>query len=165
MLILAACGSGPIPKGNDQNYTGPIAVSKNISLTYSHSATIKIRLRAPTRELYPDGNSVYPDSIYLYMYNDEGALTTTIVAQKAFHDMQKMLYTAMGGVVVENVVLGQKLETPVLNYNENTGRIYSDTLVKVTTPTEILTGTGLTAMQDFSSYEIKHPSGSFAVKK
>jgi LPS export ABC transporter protein LptC len=150
---------------NQETYTGPTAVSRNISLLYSQSASVRIKIRAPTRELYPNGDSSYPDSLYIYMFDATGQLTTTIVAQKAFHSSQQQLYTARGGVVVENLIYQQKLETPVLNYNEVNAKIYSDTVIKVTTPSEILNGVGLYAKQDFSEYKILNPTGIFSIKK
>ncbi len=163
--FLLACKANPTFEQTQDAYQGPTAVSRNVSLTYSQSATIKIKLRAPTRELYPNGDSSYPDSIYIYMFNEQGELTTTIVAQQAYHNAQQLIYTAKGGVVVENVVHQQKLETPVLNYNEANAKIYSDTIIKVTTPLEVLHGVGLYAKQDFSEYKILQPTGIFSVKK
>jgi LPS export ABC transporter protein LptC len=79
-------------------------------------------------------------------------------------DKAKQLYTMRGAVRVANVPQQQRMNTEELFFDKSKELIYTDSamFVKVTTPTEYLTGYGLTANQNFSRYSITHPEGIFA---
>ena len=50
---------------------------------------------------------------------------------------------------------GEKLETEKLFWDQVKKEIYTEQTVKITTETEELTGTGMRAAQDFSSWNIE----------
>ena len=71
---------------------------------------------------------------------------------------------AKNDVVVVNQK-GEQLNTEKLLWDENTGKIYSDEFVKITTPDEIIMGKGFEANQDFSKYKIFKVTGNITVKE
>jgi LPS export ABC transporter protein LptC len=75
-----------------------------------------------------------------------------------------MIVEAKKNVVVINEK-NEKLNTEHLIWNEKTKKIYSDEFVKITTPDEIIYGTGFEADQDFSRYKIMNIKGTITVKK
>ena len=70
-----------------------------------------------------------------------------------------------GDVRVNNVEKQQSMKTEEMYFDQNKQIIYNDTtqLVRIQTPTEVLTGYGLTANQDFSRYTILKPEGVFTI--
>jgi len=59
----------------------------------------------------------------------------------------------------------EKLNTEKLEWDEQTGKLYSDQFVKITTPEEIIMGTGFEADQNFNSYRIFKVTGTITVKQ
>ena len=59
---------------------------------------------------------------------------------------------------------GELLNTEELTWKRREGKIYSDKFVRITTPDEIIYGTGFEAKQDFSDYTIKNISGTIKVE-
>ena len=80
-------------------------------------------------------------------------------------DKTKNLYFIRGDVRVSNVQKQQSMKTEEMYFDQSKQLIYNDTtqLVRIQTPTEILTGYGLTANQDFSRYTILKPQGVFTI--
>ena len=70
-----------------------------------------------------------------------------------------------GNVILENLQNKESLNTEQLFWNPVTGRVHTEKFVRIERADEILTGTGLTATQDFSSYIIKKPEGTFNLEE
>jgi hypothetical protein len=70
-------------------------------------------------------------------------------------------------VRVANVPQQQTLTTEELFYDKIKRKIYTDSamFVRVQTPSEVLTGYGLTANEDFSRYSIRRPTGTFTLEQ
>ena len=54
----------------------------------------------------------------------------------------------------------EKLKTGKLHWSRSEGRVFNNEFVEITTPSQILRGKGLSARQDFSSYNILEPEGT-----
>jgi hypothetical protein len=60
-------------------------------------------------------------------------------------------------------VKGEVLNTEELRWDQDSGKIYTDQFVRITTPDQIITGTGLVSDQSFSDWEILNVSGTLNV--
>jgi hypothetical protein len=60
---------------------------------------------------------------------------------------------------------GERLNTEKLIWDQNRQLIYTDKFVRITTPSEVLTGEGMESTQDFSDWTIKTPRGRFPLSK
>ena len=58
----------------------------------------------------------------------------------------------------------ETLKTEELFWDPNAGDVSTEKFVKIETPEEIITGTGLKAKQDFSSWSINQPEGIFVIE-
>ena len=67
-------------------------------------------------------------------------------------------------VVLVNVK-GDTLRTELLNWDESKQLIYTDQFVRITTPDEIITGTGFESNAEFTKYKISKISGTFDLAK
>ena len=166
MLVLGLSGCTEKKEGLPKlTYNGPMVESENVTTLFSDSARLQIKYTAPLEQIYESGDQLWKKGIKLDFYTKDGGLANTLVANYGKMDHAKNLYIMRGDVRVDNEVKQQKMRTEELFYDKAHGQIYTDTamFVTVTTPTERLTGRGLTATQDFSRYRILHPIGVFSL--
>lgn len=161
LLIVSLFSSCEKEKVEDANrikiYTGPVAIAENVETVYSDSARLKLSIKAPLQTEFQTGDREFPKGIEIEFYSLEGQKTTRLTANYARYDKQAAIYIGIGNVVVENFKEKQKMQSEELKFNHIEKTIFTDKFVRVTTPTDVMTGDGLTANQDFSSYKIKRP--------
>ena len=164
-LLLVGCQNldGSAPQ-KPVLYTGPIVETTNVVILFSDSARLKFKLRAPLEQKYEQGDMWYRRGVLLTFYDHAERVQNTLRGNIGHFDKGKNLYHVRGHVQVESAVNKQKLDTEELFYDQNKQRIYTDQFVRIETESEVLTGTGLTANQDFSRYTILHPTGTFSLK-
>ena len=169
-LALAGLLAGGCEKKEDAPkkvvYSGPLLETENVVELLSDSARLHIRLTAPLAQRFENGDLLYPKSVTVTFYDKPGkSVINTLNAKWGKFDNAKQLYIMRGAVKVANVPEQQTLNTEELFYNRSQQKIYTDSamFVRVQTPTEVLTGYGLTANQDFSRYGIHRPVGTFTL--
>ncbi|RZK15203.1 MAG: LPS export ABC transporter periplasmic protein LptC [Hymenobacter sp.] len=149
-------------------YQGPLVETTNVETLVSDSARLQLRLTAPLEQQYENGDMLYRKSVRVQVYDKPGKIVVnTIEGKFGKLDKNKQLYTMRGDVRVANVPQQQTLRTEELFYDKLKHKIYTDTAmaVRVQTPTEVLTGRGLEANEDFSRYRILRPVGTFTVEQ
>ena len=136
----------------------PVETDKDVELTYSDSAKLKLKLSAPELDRYAGADNYIelPKGVTILFYNDSAKVKSRLTANyaKRFSDGRM---EAKNNVVVINE-RGEKLETEHLIWNESLSLITTEAHVKITTENEILFGEGLESNQDFSNYKILHPN-------
>lgn len=165
--VLASCQHEEAEVTKKIKYSGPILETENLTMLVSDSARLRIRLSAPLEQDYENGNQRYPKGVKLTFLDHDGqTVVNTIVGNYGEFDKAKNLYTMRGKVKVANVPKQQKMDTEEAFFDQNKALIYTkeQTEIQVTTPTEVLTGRGLTANQDFSFYRILTPTGVFTLQ-
>jgi LPS export ABC transporter protein LptC len=164
-LIIATIGileSGCEEEKSDtiiRHYAGPMVRSENLNTVYSDSGKTKMRLEAPVQVEYADGNQEYEKGITVTFYKMDSIRQSYLKADFVHFNKQQDLYTAIGHVILEDLIKHEKLNTEKLHWSRSEGRVFNNEFVEITTPTQILKGKGLTAKQDFSSYTILEPEG------
>lgn len=165
LALLAGCDK-KAALGPRLVYTGPLMETTNVRTLFSDSAKLKLQLIAPLEQQFEDGNLVYPKGAVVTLYSSDGKknVVNIITGKYAKYEKAKNLYTMRGDVQVTNVPEQQRLNTQEIFLDRTKEVIYTDSamFVKVTTPTEYLTGYGLKANMDFSRYRITKPEGIFA---
>jgi len=168
-LLLAAALAGCQDKEKAVKpvvYTGPLMETENVVTLLSDSARLHIRLTAPLEQRFENSDILYPKGVMVTFYDKPGKLIiNTLVAKWGKFDNAKQLYIMRGAVKVANVPQQQALNTEELFYNRGQQKIYTDSAMFVQTPTEVLTGYGLSANQDFSRYGIHRPVGTFTLNQ
>ncbi len=144
-------------------YEGALITFEEVKTLYSENAQMKIKLEAPLQYSDQNGDVRYPKGAMVTMYNENGIRSTTLRADSAFYEKIPRLYTAIGKVVVRNLIQKQTLQTDKLHWNQAKREIYTDQPVRITTPYEILEGIGMTCDEDFTEYTIWKPTGIFTV--
>ncbi len=145
----------------------PNEVSENVTLYYSDSAKVKVRLKAPLLENYYRGDDSYSEfksGIDVEFYSDSGTVESTITSNYAKYYSERGIMTAEDDVEVVNID-GDILNSEHLVWNRNDEQITSDAFVKITTEDEIIYGNGLVANENFSSYSIKDIKGIISIEE
>ncbi|WP_084523776.1 LPS export ABC transporter periplasmic protein LptC [Adhaeribacter aquaticus] len=145
-------------------YNGPIAQAKDVFTLYSDSAKLQIKLSAPLQLQFENGNGTYPKGIDMVFYDRQGKITNTLKANYGEYEKQTDTYLVRGNVILANAVKQETMKTEELHWDRQKRQLYTDKFVSIQTETEILTGTGLTASQDFSRYKILQPKGIFSIQ-
>lgn len=149
-------------------YNGPLVETTNVETLVSDSARLQLRLTAPLEQQYENGDMLYRQSVHVQVYDKPGKIVVNAMDAKFGKlDKAKQLYTMRGDVRVANVPQQQTLRTEELFYDKLKRKIYTDTAmaVRIQTPTEVLTGYGMEASEDFSRYKIKRPVGTFTLQQ
>jgi len=148
-------------------YQGPMVEAKNTLTFYSDSAKLKIKLAAKLRLEYKNGDQDFPQGIVIDFYNRSGQNESRLTADKGKFIKEKRVYTAIGNVVVENLLEQKKLLTEELHWTPDNQTVYTepDMLVHIITPAEKLDGYGLKAKQDLSVYRLARPQGILSVQQ
>ncbi len=145
-------------------YDGPIKEIDNIETSISDSLQIVVILRSPKLLQYENGDEHYPEGLYLEYYSDE-SLICTFKADNVIYTNEDGVYKGEGNVVVVNVEDGDELNTEELYWNPGEKIYYTDKFVTIESDGEIHTGEGLTANEDFSSYQIHQPAGTISIEE
>lgn len=116
-------------------------------------------LKAPVQVEFQNGNQEYEKGIEVVFFQKDSASKSILKADFVHYNKQQDLYTAVGHVVLEDLVKKERLNTEKLHWSRTEGRVFNNEFVEITTPSQILKGKGLTARQDFSSYTILEPEG------
>ncbi len=139
----------------------PDFTAYNIETLHSEDAIPKNRMKAKVQMRYKNGNERYPDGIDIITFSKEdGTEESHLVADSAIYTADSTLYTVYGNVVLDDYKKGQKLETDTLHFNKESGDIFTEAKVKMTTESEIIYGRGLKANQNNpEEYEISDIDG------
>lgn len=164
-FLLLSCDPNQRDVTKIKPYEGPSLKTFNLKMIYSDSGEVVIRMEAPLRLEYENGDEFYPKGIQVDFYKRKSKGFTRLTADQARNIKAENIYVATGNVIVKNNETQQQLNTEELNWKPGSQQIYTEERVVITTPTEILKGQGLPARQDFSTYKIKKPTGKFSVKE
>lgn len=143
----------------------PVQTIINSRITYTDSGKVTFTVNAGRIDRFPgeEQHDEFSLGVEVVSYTRAGEFESQVNAENATYLPQKKLMVARDSVILRNRE-GKMLNTELLTWDENIGKIYTDKFVRITTPTEILFGDGLEAEQDFSRYEIKNIKGRIRVR-
>ena len=163
VAVTAACYDDSRSADDFKEYEGPSVEVTDAEFLFSDSAIVRMKFTARRQLQYANGDQDFPEGIYIESYETDGSKTSTIVADRGHYDREDDKYTAEGNVVVKNLESGETLKTEILHWEPRKKEIYTDRYVEIASQEEVIMGEGLTADEDFSSYRILKPTGSFSV--
>ncbi len=138
----------------------------NVTIHYTDSGLLKATLFAPQLIGYKkEGNDIVrmPKGIKADFYDAYGNKDSYLTADKGISYQTKKITEVSQNVVVMNNK-GERLNTEKLIWDQKKQLIYTDKFVKITTPTQVLTGIGMQSKQDFSDWTILKPRGQFSLE-
>ncbi len=146
-------------------YTGPIMSLDSVNSLLSDSALVLIQIRAPKEDVFENGNREWNKGLALTYFEKNGDVSSSFRSDYAIYEKEKELYRGEGNVVVRSLRNGDELSTELLFWDPNKKEFYTDRFVTIHSEDEIHTGEGLTANQDFTSYKILKPAGTFTLEE
>ena len=151
----------------DKKVVMPALTGKGVTMLYSDSTVLKIKLLTPQMQKYEkdvkEPVTIMPKGLFVTFYDEKGKEATTLKADYGVrYEISKKMEVKYNVEVVN--VNGEKLNTEHLIWDEQKKKITSDAFVKITTAKEIIMGKGLEANQDFTQYEIKEVTGSIRIE-
>ncbi len=146
-------------------YDGPLQEAENIEMLYSETAEVKVKLQAPRLLEFENGDRDFPDGIYMEFFDETGAISSTLKADQAYYWKDKDLWRGRGNVVVRSYTDNEQLDTEELFWDPGIQEIYTDKVVIMTQPPDIMRGKGMRAAQDFSWYAWGDPDGVISIQE
>jgi LPS export ABC transporter protein LptC len=139
--------------------------ANDITTVISDSGITRYRISAPTWDVYDRATQPYwefPKGIHLERFDMALKVDANIHSKYAKFNENEQTWELRGKVKAINLQ-GELFETEQLFWNQRQERFYSDSLVKITQATRIITGIGFESNQNMTKYSIKRPEGVFPV--
>ena len=169
LMLVASCSS------NDEKAEKIAAISDRSKLPRLHATEIttvisdsgitRYRISAPRWDIYDRAMPPYwefPNGIHLERFDQTMKVDANIHSLYAKFNENEQLWELRGKVKAINLQ-GELFETEKLFWNQRLEKFYSDTLIKITQATRIITGIGFESNQTMSKYLIMRPEGIFPV--
>jgi LPS export ABC transporter protein LptC len=135
--------------------------SHGIEAYMSSTGKMRGRLRAPLMLHYQDSipRMVFPKSLHVDFFNDSTRIESRLDARYAEYFEQTNKVFLRDSVKVFNNI-GDTLFCDELWWDQTLAKFYTDKPVEIHKPKEIIKGIGMSATQDFRSFEIYKISNS-----
>lgn len=144
----------------------PVLDTRQVTTLISDSGITRYRITTPCWQIYDAAHPPYwefPEGIYLENFNQDLSIESSLVADYAYYNDSLKIWTVSGHVHALNTK-GEQFDTPLLHWNQNTERIYSDSAITITRETSVIHGIGFESNQSMTQYIIKHPTGVIPIK-
>lgn len=141
----------------------PIMETKGVSTLISDSGIIRYRLQAEDWRVFDKKKPPYwafEEGVYLETFDTLFQMEANIKADTAYYYEKQKLWKLMGNVVIRNLK-GEKFNTELLYWDQNTEKVYSDRFIRIEQPDRIITGRGFDSNQQMTKYTIHKPEGIF----
>ncbi len=148
------------------NDTLPELVVWDVTMYRSDSGVVKAKMISKVVQNFggKDPYVLFPEGLFIIFYDDQMNEESTLTADYGKNYTSRKLFVAQKNVVVKNLHKNEQLNTEELNWDQRKKTIYSNVNVKITTPSEILYGTGLQSDERFNRYVITNPKGEVEVE-
>lgn len=148
------------------NDTLPELIIKDVIMYRSDSGFIKAKMISKIVQHFGGENPyiLFPEGLHIIFYDRQMNVESTLTADYGKSYEKRKLLVAQKNVIVINLLKKEQLNTEELNWDQRKKTIYSDLNVKITTPTEVLYGTGLQSDERFDRYVITNPKGKVQVQ-
>ncbi len=143
----------------------PDLTAKNFEFLRSTSGRIVAKLQSPLMEQYDGDDSyiVFPEGFKVEFYDEFMVVESIITADYGINYVKKKLLNAKNNVIVINFTKDEQLNTDDLVWDQRKEKIYSNSNVKITRPTEVLYGSGFSSDEQFKLYEVYKSKGEVEV--
>ena len=149
----------------------PLQTIDNMFAVQTKNGIVGMRFEADLMERYENDSlskETFPKGLAVYAYTDEGLLETTIFADNAIHETNRMTdddeqWSAFGNVIVQNVIDQQTMETDTIYWDRAKGEIYTDCYVRMASPDGFMQGYGMRSDERAHNSIILRPFNSFGV--
>lgn len=146
-----------------ETFDGPSIEMDSITLFFTDSSKVKIKLKAAKQLILENDDREFPDGVYIEFFDENEKVSSVLFADRGYYIKRENHYKAVGNVILYNVETKDELSTEELIWEPDKETVHTDKFVTIKSDDEIHTGEGLTADQDFGSYTILNPSGTLSI--
>lgn len=135
----------------------------DITTVVSDSGITRYRITAPQWNVYDRAIQPYwefPDGIHIERFNLNFVVDANIHSNYAKFLENEQLWELKGAVRATNL-LGELFETEQLFWNQRDEKFNSDSLIRITQTTRIITGVGFDSNQSMTEYTIRKGQAVF----
>jgi LPS export ABC transporter protein LptC len=164
--ILLSCDRKIDILKNTNIQTLPAVTVKNFETVYTDSARLQLVMVSPLAERYTNHDSPYSEfrfGIKVLFHDGHKEPVASITAKYAKLTGNDKLWELKDSVVAINQK-NEKLETELLYWDQEKGRVYTDRFVRITSEDQIVSGFGLESDSRFTSWRIKKVSATLYLK-
>lgn len=165
VLAIFGCEQSEENKDAPQIYTGPLSKLTGATIIYSDSAILKAEVKAEEILDLQNGDREVPKGMFITFYEKDGSISATLKANYAYYYKEEDRWKATGNVVIDNIKNKETLKSEELFWEPKKENVYTEKFVRIETPGELMTGTGLKAKQDFSEWTLDNPEGLIDVEE
>ncbi|MDS1032167.1 LPS export ABC transporter periplasmic protein LptC [Porphyromonadaceae sp. NP-X] len=168
LLLIISCSSQDKPDivQIDSNRANiPTLHATDITTVISDSGITRYRISAPQWDIYdkvPEPYWEFPYGIHLERFDMNLHVDANIHSKYARFFVNKKLWELKKDVKATNLK-GELFETEQLFWDQNSQKIYSDSLIKVTQTTQIINAIGFESDQSMNYYVFRNVTGIFPV--
>jgi LPS export ABC transporter protein LptC len=140
--------------------------AENVEMRFSDSGSLKAIIFAPELERHPgkETYTTFDEGITGYFYGPNGKVENSLKSKYGISYDFKKIIELKNDVQLVNYKQ-EKLNTDKLIWDQNTGKIYTDAFVKITTPENIIYGEGFESNQNFTEYRIFKVKGEISINE
>ena len=158
LITIPSCQDRKAPQrsADDPYLTAPLHASKDIVVRFYDSTIVRAQLTSRTAFVFEDRKETNLGGGVRVRFFDRttGKQAAVLTADSAIIDDKTKDMTAIGHIVVVSDSSQTRLETSRLIWDEKTERIRTNERVRITTPTEVIEGTGLVSDQFLTDYRL-----------
>lgn len=168
-MVFFACTSTSITEQSDEEQSRnliPVLTTTDVNTLISDSGITRYRIESPLWLVYDKMEppfQEFPKGIYLEQFDENLQIQASLKADYAYYNEQMQIWIIRGNVHALNHK-GEQFDTPELNWNQQTHRVYSDSAIRITKETSIIEGVGFESNEQMTKYTILHPTGVFPIK-
>lgn len=144
----------------------PIQTTYHAEYLFSENGVLKNKLIAGKMERYEEedtSRTVVSEGFVLYVYNDDQSIAATMSATKGLYYPKQHILIAMDSVKLVSEK-NQILETQILTWLQDSDKVFTDELVKVTSKQGVIYGQkGLVSNSSFTKYRLIDPTGEMYI--
>ena len=167
-ILLGACHKSEIAQEREARprEQTPVLLTDSVTTLISDSGITRYRIETPRWLVYDKTDPPYqefPFGIYLEQFDEDLTVQASLKADYAHYNENSQIWTLTGNVHALNRK-GEQFDTPKLQWNQQTHRVYSDTSIHITREKSIIEGIGFDSNEEMSKYTILNPTGVFPIK-
>lgn len=138
-----------------------------VTTVISDSGITRYRINTPQWDIYDKSNQPYwefPVGVHFERFDEMLNVDANIHCEYAKFLENEQLWELKKNVRATNIQ-GELFETEHLFWNQREGKIYSDSLIKITQANYIITGVGFESNQEMTKYQVKNTTGVIPVEE
>nr|WP_294859044.1 LPS export ABC transporter periplasmic protein LptC [uncultured Fluviicola sp.] len=147
--------------------TDPEQKTEELYVLQTEGGFPQFKLYAPLAEAYskPEQVTKFKEGIKVEFFDDGGNRESVLTGLYGEINETKGTMRVLDSVQLYNPARKQTMYTEALYWDQKDSLIFTDKMVMIKSPTELIYGKGIRAKQDFSFYEFLEPQGRISIKK